>query len=456
MLLLSALITTYIIENTLLRQKVNQSIEDVYEYSVNLSNDMNNKDAETLYKSTVAAGKEYGCRVLIVNTGGVVIVDSYSTMNGVKLNAREVLEVLTGISDTSYGYHRIESEGKSPFWSAYYVSSIIYGSETIGAVVFSQSLEDVTSGTRSVTQQLTVFFILSLVLVGSLSYFLTSHVTKPIDDLKDAAAKVGRGNFSVRVVPSGSKELVELAKVFNSMTDHIQNIDKQRSEFISNASHELKTPITSMKILAESLLSEDNVPPEIYKEFLTDINAEMDRLNNLVKDLLLLTKLEDAKATLTFEDADITEMCSRAVRMLSPLAEKKNIELKYVYEEYVEANCSKSTIYEAISNLVENAIKYAKDGGKVTIRARYFKGKFVDVSIEDTGEGISEEDQEHLFERFYRVDKARSRATGGTGLGLHIVKQIAKAHGGTVFVKSKLGKGSTFTLRFLRNKEDNA
>ena len=240
------------------------------------------------------------------------------------------------------------------------------------------------------------------------------------------------------------------------MTDHIQNIDKQRSEFISNASHELKTPITSMKILAESLLSEDNVPPEIYKEFLTDINAEMDRLNNLVKDLLLLTKLEDAKATLTFEDADITEMCSRAVRMLSPLAEKKNIELKYVYEEYVEANCSKSTIYEAISNLVENAIKYTKDGGKVTIRARYFKGKFVDVSIEDTGEGISEEDQEHLFERFYRVDKARSRATGGTGLGLHIVKQIAKAHGGTVFVKSKLGKGSTFTLRFLRNKEDNA
>ena len=142
--------------------------------------------------------------------------------------------------------------------------------------------------------------------------------------------------------------------------------------------------------------------------------------------------------------------------MLSPLAEKKNIELKYVYEEYVEANCSKSTIYEAISNLVENAIKYTKDGGKVTIRARYFKGKFVDVSIEDTGEGISEEDQEHLFERFYRVDKARSRATGGTGLGLYIVKQIAKAHGGTVFVKSKLGKGSTFTLRFLRNKEDNA
>lgn len=452
MLVMTAFITTRVIEDTLLYQEVTKGVNEIFDYSLDIADDLKNKDAQALYTSALQAGKDYNCRVLIVNEGGIVIADSYSLLNGTRIDTKEVREVVTGVSDTSFGYHKIDKE-EGEQWAVYYVSSVLDGSDRLGAALFSRSLASITAATTKVTQQLAIFFILSILLVGALSYFLTSQITRPLDDLKDAAEIVSEGDYSVRVKPSGSKEMSELINTFNRMIDRIENVDKQRSEFISNASHELKTPITSMKILAESLLANDDVPAEIYRDFLKDINSEMDRLNNLVKDLLLLTKLENAEATLAFEHADITEMCGRIVRMLTPLAESKHIDLSLEYSEYVEAFCSRSTIYEAINNLVENALKYTQDGGKVVVRPYYYKGKYVEVAVADTGEGISEENQKHLFERFYRVDKARSRATGGTGLGLHIVFQIAKAHGGKVYVKSKLGVGSTFYLRFLKDKE---
>ena len=452
-LLSTSLITVNIVENALLSRNVSQGIDNVYDFSLSISDDLHAKDAESLYNAALEKGKDHNYRVLIVNQAGIVQVDTYSKLNGVRLNTKEILQVLTGVSDNAYGYHQIDNNDSGTFWAAYYVSAVIHDSQRVGAVVFSESLQDITDSSAHVTGQMAVFFALSLVLVGVITFFLTDHITKPIENLKKAAEKIAEGDYTVKVIPMGTAEMVELADVFNRMSEQIDSVDKKRSEFISNASHELKTPITSMKILAESLLANDNVPAEVYRDFLSDINVEMDRLNSLVKDLLLLTKLENAETTLVFEYCGIREMCERVTRMLSPLAEQKGIELSCSCDEDIMAYCSKTTIYEAINNLTENAIKYTQSGGSITISAK-INGKFVDVAVKDTGEGISEEDQKHLFERFYRVDKARSRATGGTGLGLHIVFQIAKAHGGRVLVESEKGKGSTFTLRFLMDKEE--
>lgn len=453
-LAITAVITTQVIQSTLLDKKISEGMEQAYDYSVKASDDLYRKDAAALYDSAVLEARQNGSRVIITDNAGIVQVDSLGKMNAQKLNSREVLEVLAGLSDSSYGFHRIKTQNEGEFWSAYYVSAVINNSEVIGTVVLSQSLDDVNQNIKAIAGQVIAFFLITLILVFVLSYFMTSRITKPIDDLKDAAIKISEGDFTVRVKPQGSSELAELTRVFNTMTERIENTDRQRTEFISNASHELKTPMTSMKILAETLLSEENVPPEIYRDFLSDINAEMDRLSALVKDLLLITKLENGNATLVFEHSDVTEMCRRTVRMLKPLAEKKNISLTCETNEKIEAYCSASTIYEAISNLTENAIKYTQDGGSVKITAGYYKNKYVKISVEDTGEGISKENQKHLFERFYRVDKARSRATGGTGLGLHIVYQIAKAHGGTVNVESEPGVGSVFTLKILKSREE--
>lgn len=452
-LLSNVFITINIVENSLLDRNITLGLDNVYDFSLDISDEMYLKDAKKLFEAAKEEGMDNNCRVLIVNEVGVVQTDTYSQLNGVRLNTKEVKQVLAGVSDTAYGYHKIDNEEKGSFWAAYYVSAIIYDSKMIGAVVFSESLENIMAASSQVASQMLIFFVLSLVLVAVITYFLTDHITKPIDNLKKAAEKVADGDYSVKVTPKGTSEMVELAHAFNRMAEQIDNVDKKRSEFISNASHELKTPITSMKILAESLLSNDDVPAEVYRDFLSDINMEMDRLNNLVKDLLLLTKLESAETTLPFEYCEITEMCDRVVRMLQPLAEEKEISLKAIYLDEIWAYCSKSTIYEAINNLTENAIKYTPNGGAVEIAAKV-NGKYIDVSVKDTGEGISKENQKHLFERFYRVDKARSRATGGTGLGLHIVFQIAKAHGGKVLVESEPGKGSTFTLRFLADKEE--
>ena len=223
--------------------------------------------------------------------------------------------------------------------------------------------------------------------------------------------------------------------------------EQKRQDFISDVSHELKTPMTSMKVLSDALLmsGDDSLPPTV-REFLTDINAEIDRENHIISDLLTLARMDKRTDTMRFERAHINETLDLILKRVRPLAQKKEIEV--VYEGYrdVYAEVDEAKLLTAITNLVENAILYNREQGSVHVTLNANMSHFF-ITVQDTGYGIAEQEISHIFDRFYRVDKDRSRETGGTGLGLSITREIISAHNGQIKVYSKVDEGTTFSVR---------
>ena len=246
-----------------------------------------------------------------------------------------------------------------------------------------------------------------------------------------------------------SKEYTEVAQIsdeFSRLVDRMNTQDKSRQEFVSNVSHELKTPLTSMKVLAESLIGNEGVPEELYQEFLQDICKEIDRENEIITDLLDLVKMEKTDVEINISSVNINEILETVLKRLKPIAESKNIELVFESFRPVIADVDELKFASVVTNLVENAIKYNNTDGTVTASLNSDHQYFY-LKVIDTGIGISEEDQERVFERFFRVDKARARETGGTGLGLAITRDIVLKHHGSIKIHSKEGEGTTFIVR---------
>ena len=237
-----------------------------------------------------------------------------------------------------------------------------------------------------------------------------------------------------------------LTRDINDIFNKAQLLEESRQEFVSNVSHELKTPITSMKVLSESLLTQSDVPAEMYREFMEDIVQEIDREAEIISDLLTLVKTDKGPDSLNKESVDMDDFMELILKRLKPLAEKRNIALSYESYGEIKASIDKVKFTLAISNLIENGIKYNVDGGWIKVSLNSDHRNFY-IKVADSGVGIPEDCIDHIFERFYRVDKARSRDTGGTGLGLAITKNIIILHKGTINVYSEPGKGTTFTVR---------
>ena len=223
-------------------------------------------------------------------------------------------------------------------------------------------------------------------------------------------------------------------------------VDKSREEFVSNVSHELKTPLTSMKVLADSLLAQEDVPVELYKEFMGDITEEIERENKIINDLLSLVKMDKTSANINIQSENINELLERILKRLRPIAKQHNIEVVFESFRPVMAEVDEVKMSLALSNLVENAIKYNKENGwvHVSLNADH---KYFYVKVADSGIGIPKQDTENIFERFYRVDKSHSREIGGTGLGLSITRNAIIMHRGAIKVYSEEGEGTTFTVR---------
>ena len=233
---------------------------------------------------------------------------------------------------------------------------------------------------------------------------------------------------------------------FNEILGRMQTLEESRQEFVSNVSHELKTPMTSMKVLADSLISQEDVPIELYKEFMTDIAEEIERENKIITDLLSLVKMDKTSANLNIENRNLNELIELILKRLRPIAKQRNIDVLYESAREVFAEIDEVKLTLAISNLVENAIKYNKEYGyvKVSLDADH---QFATIMVEDNGIGIPEEAQEHIFERFYRVDKSHSREIGGTGLGLAIARNAILLHRGSIKIDSEEGQGTVFTVK---------
>jgi signal transduction histidine kinase len=230
------------------------------------------------------------------------------------------------------------------------------------------------------------------------------------------------------------------------MMARLKALDDSRQDFVSNVSHELKTPLASMKVLADSLITQEDVPNEMYREFMTDIAAEIDRENKIITDLLSLVKMTRTSADMNVENVDINSVLELLLKRLGPIAAKANVQLIFESRRQVSADVDEVKLTLALSNLVENGIKYNKDGGwvKVVLDADH---QYFTVEVSDSGIGIPQDDIQHIYERFYRVDKSHSREIGGTGLGLSITRSAILMHRGSINVNSEEGVGTVFKVK---------
>lgn len=289
-----------------------------------------------------------------------------------------------------------------------------------------------------------------LALIIAVAFLYSGFVVKPLKELIQYIDRITEGFLGEKVSIRGYTEIEDVVDSINHMTSKLETLESSRQEFVSNVSHELKTPITSIKVLADSLLQQTDAPAELYREFLTDITDEIERENKIITDLLSLVKLDKTSGELNIETIDINELLEQILRRIKPIAAKRNIEL--IFESYrpVLAEVDEVKLSLAVNNLIENAVKYNFDNGwvRVSLNADH---KFFYIKVSDSGIGIPEEEQENVFERFYRVDKARSRETGGTGLGLSITRNAILMHRGAIKIYSKEKEGTTFTVRIPLN-----
>ena len=395
-------------------------------------------------------------RIMLLDMDGKVQYDSFNVMCGCRLKLDEVSRVIAGGEKKAYGTHtpgRAEVERMSGEQNADHLAYSVYAMESqdgrVGAVLYVSRIQSMMDSLYSVRMQLISVFLVIALAAMALAMILSQVLTKPITSLSRTMRKMGRGDLSVRAPVSGSGELRELAENYNTMAAQLESLDRTRSQFVSNASHELKTPLATMKIMLETLIYQPDMPADLRQEFMSDMNHEIDRLTRIITDLLTLTSMDNDETRLSAETVDMSVLTEETVRQLQPAAESHSQTMKTEIEPGVTILGDRIKLNQILYNLMDNAIKYTPDGGEIGVSLAMGEEMAV-WRVRDNGVGIPREDQEHIFERFYRVDKARSRETGGTGLGLSIVRQLVNFEGGTVTVESSPGKGSVFTVRLPR------
>ncbi len=324
-------------------------------------------------------------------------------------------------------------------------ASIIYDSQTVGAVYLSNNTNQTDDFVKELIWMLVAISIFVIVLVGIFSTIMADIIVGPIEKLTGVIKKMETDYSPEQLPVSGNDEIAQLSVAFNNLSQKLFEHEERRREFVSNASHELKTPLSSIKLLSDSVSAMEPIDEEYVKEFMVDINGEIDRLTKIIDRLLQLTKLDANKSELDIKATDLNEMTERIIKNLSPVAENRNITLALHTKSEVLAMVDREKMWQVIYNITDNAIKYTSDGGMVSLFV-FEDESSCRVEIEDNGIGIPEEEIPHVFDRFYRVDKARSRESGGTGLGLSIVHDLVMLHDGEVYCESKENHGTKFTV----------
>jgi signal transduction histidine kinase len=392
-------------------------------------------------------GNEENIRILVSDNNGYIVADTNKTAIDKLYVVPEIIVALGGRDEAN-----LRKEDETIYASAYIEDK---NSEIIGAVLVISSFSNIFNLVDDINQKLILLTIALAIVVAVSVFFISQLIFAPMKNVLDTIKKISNGQLHNRVEVNGYDEFSQLGEAINLMTDKLEQVETSRQEFVSNVSHELKTPLSSIKVLSESILLQDNMPTEVYKEFLQDINNEVDRMTNIINDLLSLVKLDAHNgASLNIKDTDVNKMLREIVKRLNPLAGNKNIELEYEANKDVTIEADEMKLSLAISNLVENGIKYTKSDGRVRVVIDADHQNCF-ITVQDTGIGISEAEQSKIFDRFYRVDKTRDRETGGTGLGLAITHSTIMMHNGSIKVISSEGEGTTFIVRLpIKHPED--
>ena len=403
-------------------------------------------------KSLTAEGVEHvmeqlgnvgATRMIVTDASGWVLYDTEGELGKAAL-LREISVALGGDSVFRSSYR----DNTFFSWAA---APVTYRNAVIGAVYLFEAdgqqgalIESIQNNFRNIS-----IVIAALTLIISVAF--SSALMRRMDSLLRAIRTVRDGGYSHRIPLGGGDEITRLTENFNELTGRLETTEQVRRQFVSDASHELKTPLASIRLLSDSILHTDNMETEMVREFVSDIGNEAERLTRITEKLLTLTKV-DSEVVMTTERILLPKILEKVTDMLRPLAEKSGvtIHLSLCGEGAVTAN--DDDLHQIVFNLVENAVKYNVIGGQVWVSLAE-GGDQVTVTVEDTGVGIPEEERSKVFDRFYRVDKARSRAAGGTGLGLSIVWDLARQHGGTIDVCQREGGGSVFRLTLPVSKE---
>lgn len=382
-------------------------------------------------------------RILIIDSHFRILADTYRKNLGQSFVTEALIHAFDG-TDVEY-----EPVGKNNIQ----VMTGVHNQETgdidamILAVASLRNRNDISSylsGQRATL--IGLFFLISLISM----IVMVAFMKRSFRNMQNELDIIAEGHQEESMSENGFREFHRMSVSFNRIVNRYKELENSRQEFVSNVSHELKTPITSMKILADSLLTQENVPVELYEDFMNDIVHEIDRENQIITDLLTLVKMDKTQAKLNIAPTNINELLSILLKRISPIAEKRNITIRLETMRQVTAEVDEVKLSLACNNIIENAVKYNNDGGKVDVSLNG-DHKFFYIRVKDTGVGIPEDCQEQIFERFYRVDKARSRDTGGTGLGLAISRNVILLHKGSIRVHSKEGEGTTFIIRIPLN-----
>ena len=380
-------------------------------------------------------------RILVTDSAGKVLYDTRETLGAVGKYTfySEIVQALEGYDAFSCAYRdgAFRSRAASP---------VLYQNQIIGAVYAYEYDTEQAALLEGLQSNLLRLSAGIAVVVLCLSGLLSRALTRKIGQLLTAIREVREGAYSHRAEVPGRDEIAQLAQEFNSLTDRLQTTETLRRRFVSDASHELKTPLAAIRLLTDSILQTDQMDMETVRDFVTDIGSEAERLSCITEDLLRLTRL-DSDLLDAPETVEVAPVLEQVMRMMSLLAQEKGTELTYRMEENCRVSATKGEVYQVIYNLTDNAVKYSGKNGKVRVELRHEDHDVV-LTVADNGPGIPEEDLPRVFERFYRVDKARSRAAGGTGLGLSIVQDTVKKRGGTVSAANRPNGGAVFTVRW--------
>lgn len=431
-------------------------------WAVQAAGHLSDANAQGIDEVVRKAGAELGGRVLMLDKFGKVQADSFQEAMGRRLHYPEVASILASGLTSDYGVHSLTPGstaksisllgfGSRDEWVGYSTAGIVQSSHVIGVLLLVSSVQEMMQSLLTLQNNMVLLFggvAMAAVLAGMV---FSRVLSQPISDMTRVIQSMSMGDLGVRAHVRGSGEIRQLALAFNSMSDQLESLNQNRNQFVSNASHELKTPLATMKIMIESLMYQPDMDAELRTEFLGDVNQEIDRLSSIVSDLLTLVHADSRTSRLNRERMSLAEVVKDTQHRLSPIAEQNGQEVTLNLTDSCDMYADKAKLQQVVYNLMENAVKYTPANGKVRVTLQRV-GRDAVLTVSDNGPGIPRDSLPHVFERFYRVDKARGRDSGGTGLGLSIVQQYVNLHGGNVRVTSEEGQGAVFTVELPLNK----
>lgn len=427
---------------------------------------LTNPKDDTVNITLDSVAQSFSGRILVMDNTLRVVKDTYSLYEGKSIvwdiavkasmgttafeedTANNFLTVAVPISASAEKSGRTSGVSGNVTGAANSVSPVnpANDADSYGVILFVTPIDNSLMNKDEQGAFIIFFLFIDVILAFLISFFMSRHMVRPVTSLARSISDVEKGFVEPPLSENRSAETARVEAAFNSYAEEMNRQNASRQEFVSNVSHELKTPLTSMKVLADSLNGMEDAPVDLYKDFMEDITGEIDRETKIINDLLTLVKFDKNQGALEVSQVRINELVESVMKRIRPIAEKAEVELVLESFRPITAEVDETKFSLAVSNLVENAVKYNNPGGFVHVSLnadhRYFY-----LHVEDNGLGIPEESIPHIFERFYRADKSHSREIGGTGLGLSITQNVIRMHRGEIKVTSKLGEGTRFVVR---------